>query len=81
MRDTLNARFAEPLKEYYSRRIIVWKDEDGEFADEISQMTLDHARILIMQKDHLFEIRRQIEVDYANENLLIYCKYVIINYY
>lgn len=75
MRDTLNARFSEPLKEYYSRRVIVWKDEDGEFADEISQMTLDHARILVMQKDHLFEIRRQIEVDYANENLLIYCPF------
>lgn len=75
MQDTLNARFAEPLKEYYQRRIIVWMDEEGEFADSVRDMTLDNARILIMQKDHMFEIRRQIEIDYANENLVIYCPY------
>ena len=27
----LNKRFAEPLPEFYKRRIIVWYDEDREF--------------------------------------------------
>ena len=75
MQAALNAKFAEPLKEYYKRRIIVWMDEEGEFADSVKEMELENARILIMQKNHLFEIRRQIEVDFADENLLIYCPY------
>ena len=73
MKDTLNARFRAPLKEHYRRRIIVWKDEEGEFADAAAELELENARILVMQKDHMFELRRQIEVDCAQENLLIYC--------
>ena len=75
MQAALNARVAEPLQEYYKRRIVVWMDEEGEFADSVQDMVLENARILIMRKDHLFEIRRQIEIDYADENLVIYCPY------
>ena len=73
MKDTLNARFRAPLPDYYARRIIVWKDEAGEFADTVAEMTLENARILTMGRDNLFQLRRQIEVDYAAENLLLYC--------
>lgn len=73
MKDTLNARFRAPLRDCYSRRIIVWRDDAGEFADTVSEMTLENARILTMKPGAMFEIRRQIEVDYADENLLIYC--------
>lgn len=73
MKDTLNARFRAPLKEYYRRRIIVWRDEAGEFAETVAGMQLENARILTMKSDAMFELRRQIEVDYADENLLIYC--------
>lgn len=73
MKDTLNARFRAPLADYYKRRIIIWKDEAGEFADTVAELQLDNARILTMRRDAMFEIRKQIEVDYADENLLIYC--------
>lgn len=73
MKDTLNARFRAPLKDYYTRRIIVWKDESGEFADAVQEMELENARILTMRENCMFEMRKQIEVDYAEENLLIYC--------
>lgn len=73
MKDTLNARFAAPLRDYYRRRIIVWRDEAGEFAQTVAEMTLENARILTMKPGSLFELRRQIEVDYAEENLLLYC--------
>ena len=73
MKDTLNARFRAPLPDYYARRIIVWKDEAGEFANTVAEMTLENARILTMGRDNLFQLRRQIEVDYAAENLLLYC--------
>ena len=73
MQDTLNARFRQPLPDYYARRIIVWRDEDGEFAETVNEIKLENARRLVMQPDHMFELRRQIEVDYAQENLLLYC--------
>lgn len=73
MKTTLEARFRAPLKDYYTRRIIVWRDEGGEFSETVAEMELENARILVMQENCMFELRRQIEVDYADENLLIYC--------
>ena len=73
MRDTLAARFAEPLKEFYKRRIVVWLDEDREFADTIGEYVPDGVRLLTMEDNNRFLLRRQIEVDYAEENLLLYC--------
>lgn len=73
MKDTLNARFAAPLPDFYTRRIIVWQDEQAEFADTVAELELDNARILTMGSSNMFELRRQIEVDYAGENLLLYC--------
>lgn len=73
MRDTLAARFAMPLKEFYIRRIIVWLDEDREFADTISEYVPEGVRLLVMGEHNRFALRRQIEVDYAQENLLLYC--------
>ena len=34
----LNRRFAEPLPEFYIRRIIFWYDEDKEFEDKIPEI-------------------------------------------
>lgn len=73
MQDTLNARFAAPLPPYYRRRVIVWMDEAGEFASQAAELRLDTARVLIMRPDRLFELRRQIERDCADENILLYC--------
>lgn len=39
----LNRRFAASLPEFYKRRIIVWHDEDREFEDKISDITLSGA--------------------------------------
>ena len=61
MKDTLNARFRAPLPDYYRRRIIVWKDEAGEFADTVADLHLENARVLTMRPNALFELRRQIE--------------------
>ena len=73
MLEILNAQFAAPMKDYYRRRIIVWRDEEGAFAETVEDMALENARVLVMRRDHMFELRRQIEVDYADENLLLYC--------
>lgn len=73
MQSQLNARFRRPLEEYYERRIIVWRDEEGSFADQVEEMRLDNARVLIMRENTMFTLRRQIEVEFAHENILLYC--------
>ena len=42
----LDKRFAEPLPEFYKRRIIFWNDEEGEFKEEIESLALDNAKVL-----------------------------------
>ena len=73
MQEKLNALFRAPLKDYYTRRIVVWMDEDGEFSGTVGELRLENARVLVYERDRLFELRRQIEVDYAGENILLYC--------
>ena len=73
MQSQLNARFRRPLEEYYERRIIVWRDEEGSFADQVEELSLDNARVLVMRENTMFTLRRQIEVEFARENILLYC--------
>ena len=73
MQDLLNARFRAPLRDFYKRRILVWLDEEGGYRDTVAEMTLENAVILTMEENKMFELRRQIEVDYAEENILLYC--------
>lgn len=73
MQDLLNARFRAPLRDFYKRRILVWLDEEGGYRDTVADMTLENAVILTMEENKMFELRRQIEVDHAEDNILLYC--------
>lgn len=73
MQDLLNARFRAPLRDFYKRRILVWLDEEGGYRDTIAEMQLENAVILTMEENRMFELRRQIEVDHAEDNILLYC--------
>ena len=73
MQDLLNARFRAPLKDFYKRRILVWLDEEGGYRDTIAEMQLENAVILTMEENRMFELRRKIEVDHAEDNILLYC--------
>ena len=44
----LNRRFAEPLPEFYKRRIIFWIDEDQEFVDKLDEIKVDGAKIVAL---------------------------------
>ena len=73
VRQELLRRFAAPLPEYYTRRIVVFRDDQGGFTADVEQMELPDVRILIMRENEWFTLRRQIESDYAQENILLYC--------
>ena len=69
----LNRRFAAPLPEFYKRRIIVWHDEDREFEDRISDITLTDAKIVALTGTNYFATKKLLGVDDTTSNYLLYC--------
>ena len=68
----LNKRFAEPLKEFYTRRIIFWKDEEREYEDKLEGFELENAKLVILKERNQFAVKKLIACDEPNSNLLIY---------
>ena len=69
----LNRRFADPLPEFYKRRIIFWYDEDREFEDKVEDLALDNARVLVLTGCNNFEAKKLLAVDDTTSNYLVYC--------
>ncbi len=68
----LEQRFAEPLDEFYKRRIIFWNDEDGDFKDEINDLELSNAKVLILNDTNQFESKRILSSLDLDSNYLVY---------
>ena len=68
----LNRRFAQPLPEFYSRRIIFWYDEEREFEDKIAEMELSDAKIVQLTETNNFEVKKLLTVDDKNSNFCVY---------
>lgn len=69
----LNRRFAQPLPEFYDRRIIFWYDEDKEFEDSIAEIELEKAKVLILNGHNSYAAKKQLVVDDPHSNYLVYC--------
>ena len=69
----LNRKFSTPLPEFYKRRIIVWYDEDCEFEDQVSNLSLSDATVIFMTGDNNFEIKKRVCIDEVTSNFLLYC--------
>ena len=54
----LNRRFAEPLPEFYKRRIIFWKDEEREFEEQLADFKLDNAKLVVLTGTNNFEVKK-----------------------
>lgn len=68
----LEQRFAEPLDEFYKRRIIFWNDEDGEFLDEVKSLSLSNARVLVLEEGNLFVSKKILSSDDLISSYLVY---------
>lgn len=75
----LDKRFAEPLPEFYKRRIIFWNDEEGEFNEEIESLTLDNAKVLILSESNQFASKKLLNEDDLTNNYLVYNPIVVDN--
>lgn len=69
----LNRRFAAPLPEFYKRRIIIWKDEEREFEEQISKMVLTDAKLIALTGTNYFAVKKLLGVDDTAGNYLLYC--------
>lgn len=68
----LEERFTEPLDEFYKRRIIFWNDEEGEFKEEIHDLSLSNAKVLILEEGNLFSSKKLLSSDDLSSNYLVY---------
>lgn len=68
----LEQRFAEPLEDFYKRRIIFWNDEDGDFKEEVADLELSNAKILMLDSTNQFESKKILSSDDQNSNYLVY---------
>lgn len=68
----LNNRFAEPLPEFYKRRIIFWHEEDREFEDSLDEISLDNAKLLVLNGSNNFMAKKLLNVDDRTNNYLVY---------
>lgn len=70
--EELNRRFAQPLTEFYKRRIIVWYDEENEFEDRLDEIVLTDAKVVALTGSNNFEVKKLIAEDDTTSNILLY---------
>lgn len=68
----LEERFAEPLDEFYKRRIIFWNDEDGDFKEEVADLTLSNARVIMLNETNQFVSKQLLSSIDQDSNYLVY---------
>ncbi|MDO4549974.1 MAG: BREX-1 system phosphatase PglZ type A [Planctomycetia bacterium] len=68
----LNRRFAEPLPDFYRRRIIFWKDADREFEEKLPEITLENAKLVALTGTNNFAVKKLLTVDDTTSNYLVY---------
>lgn len=81
IRGQLRNRFAVPLEHYERRRVIVWHDPDGEFADELAAIAEDPSAAACPERGlravdarglGSFELKRTVSRDATDQDLLLY---------
>lgn len=69
----LTRRFAEPLPEFYKRRIIVWKDEDREFIDKLDEIQIEGVKVIALTGTNNFAVKKLLNKDDTESDYLVYC--------
>lgn len=69
----LNQRFAQPLPEFYKRRIIFWCDEEREFEDKLDEIVLHDAKLIVLTGTNYFAVKKLLGVEDTTGNYVVYC--------
>lgn len=82
----LRERYSAPLEHYERRRVVIWHDPDGEFADEYAAIAADPSGIAcaartlrcVDAREHgSFELKRTVLRDDADQDLLLYADWAM----
>ncbi len=64
--------FAEPVGEFYKRRIVFWYDEDREFADKVDQIRIPGVQIVKLTGNNTFKVKKLLCQDDLSSDFLVY---------
>lgn len=57
------------------RKLVFWYDENGEFAEDIDTLDLEHAKVLHLEKDNQFHIKHFLECEDTTTHYLVYAPF------
>lgn len=69
----LKKRFKQDYPEFYNRRIVIWMDQDREFEDAIEDIEIENVKILKMEEDNKFQVKKILCYDDTESDYLVYC--------
>lgn len=74
MSDSARERIAETLEKLVAEghRIIWWTDPDGEFAEMVGELQIDHAETLLCADHAALALKRRVELDAPDQRFIIY---------
>ena len=68
----LSEKFSAQLPEFYKRRIVFWHDEDGEFVDDVDELSIPGVNVVKLSGKNTFFIKKLLSVDDLESNYLVY---------
>ena len=74
MKNVLTEIFNKELDYGKKRHIVFWYDEEGEFVEDIDELTLDNVRLLKLTENNSYRIKYEIEKVDVVSHFLIYAK-------
>ena len=69
---SLKEKFAAPLADNYTRRIVFWKDPDGEFSDFIDELSIDDVKIIRLTGTNNFYAKQLLSETDTESDYLVY---------
>lgn len=72
IKQRLTERFAAPLPEFHTRRIVFWRDEDGEFADGVDELDLPKVTVVKLTGTNNFAVKKRLSTDDVTSDYLVY---------
>lgn len=72
IKQNLTDRFAQPIAENYTRRIIFWKDPAGEFLETAEDMCPENVKFIRLTGSNNFDVKRTLSETDTESDYLVY---------
>jgi uncharacterized protein (TIGR02687 family) len=72
IKSRLAERFAAPLPEFHKRRVVFWRDGDGEFAESVDELALPGVTLIKLTGNNNFAVKKLLTADGLAGDCLVY---------